>query len=63
MISCKKPVGIYAMTWGIGDYGAFEKAASALVPKDIVRARCEVMPIQDSPQIEIQCLPPVKVKQ
>lgn len=65
MISCEKPGGVYVVEWGdtFGTYVAFEKAVSVLAPKEIVHARCVVMPIQSSDQIELQCAPPVKAKQ
>lgn len=62
VIICKRPVGVYSMTWGMGDYDAYAKATSALAPKDIIRAQCKVGPIQSSDQIDLACGPPVKVK-
>lgn len=65
MINCVKPGGRYVIEWGdtFGTYAAFEKAASMFTTKEIVHARCTVMPIQSSDQIELQCAPPMKAIQ
>lgn len=65
MISCVKPGGRYLMSWSdkFGTYEGFEKVASMFAPKEIIHARCIVMPEQSSDQMDLECSPPVKAKQ
>ena len=58
MVTCKRPVGVYFMSWWT-DYDAFAKAASKLTHDEIVHARCNVQQVMPD-QIDLACEPPVK---
>jgi hypothetical protein len=69
MLTCRRRVGEYLMSWGdkYGEYEAFAKTVSKFAPKEIVYARCTVANVwigkeESDVQIDLACAPPVKAK-